>query len=66
MKVKELIEKLQEFDPELLVGLEYAEISGEDEEDNWVQRLELDIRQGFVPNFFDTDRKPCILISPGY
>lgn len=66
MNVRELIEKLQEFDPELPVGLEYAEILGDEEEDNWVQRLELSVNQGFVPNFFDADKKLCVLISPGY
>ena len=67
MNVRELIEKLQEFDQELPVCLEYAEILGdEEEEDNWVQRFELNVDQRFVPNFFATDKKLCVLISPGY
>lgn len=70
MNVRELIEKLQEFDQELPVGLEYAENYEDDECDYWIQRFELTVSESAVEGPLDStstlEKQPCILISPGY
>lgn len=66
MNVRELIEKLQEFDPELPVGITYAENEGET---CWIQQFEITVTQTSVSKPFHGDQfligQSCILIQPG-
>lgn len=69
MLVKELIEELQKFDPELPVGITYAENYEGDLDDYWVARFPITVKQTTADQDYVSgiaQGETCILIEAGY